>query len=84
MMRPAKRYSELVTDLEADVLRLASLDRADVRQSRYGIYIHSDAGKQEIDVLAGRAMGVAQRRAELEELYDSVVLGKPLWHDGRR
>ena len=64
-------------------MAIASLDRADVRQSRYGIYIHSDAGKEEIDVLAGRAMGVAQRRAELEELYDSVVLGKPLWHDGR-
>jgi phthalate 4,5-cis-dihydrodiol dehydrogenase len=28
-------------------------------------------------------LGVAGRRAELEELYDSVVLGKPLWHDGR-
>jgi phthalate 4,5-cis-dihydrodiol dehydrogenase len=64
-------------------MAIASLDRADVRQSRYGIYVHSDAGKQEIDVVAGRAMGVAQRRAELEELYDAVVMGKPLWHDGR-
>ena len=64
-------------------MAIASLDRADLRQSRYGIYIHSDAGKEEIDVLAGRQMGVAQRRAELEELYDAVVLGKPLWHDGR-
>jgi phthalate 4,5-cis-dihydrodiol dehydrogenase len=64
-------------------MAIASLDRADLRQSRYGIYIHSDAGKEEIDVPAGRQMGVAQRRAELEELYDAVVLGKPLWHDGR-
>jgi phthalate 4,5-cis-dihydrodiol dehydrogenase len=64
-------------------MAIASLDHADVRQSRYGIYVHSDAGKEEIDIVAGRAMGVAQRRAELEELYDSVVLGKPLWHDGR-
>jgi len=64
-------------------MAIASLDRADLRQSRYGIYVHSDAGKEEIDVLAGRQMGVAQRRAELEELYDAVVLGKPLWHDGR-
>jgi phthalate 4,5-cis-dihydrodiol dehydrogenase len=64
-------------------MAIASLDRADLRQSRYGIYIHSDAGKEEIDVLAGRQMGVAQRRAELEELFDAVVLGKPLWHDGR-
>ena len=64
-------------------MAIASLDRADLRQSRYGIYIHSDAGKQEIDVVAGRAMGVGQRRAELEELYDAVVEGKRVWHDGR-
>jgi phthalate 4,5-cis-dihydrodiol dehydrogenase len=64
-------------------MAIASLDRADVRQSTQGIYVHSDEGKQEFDVVAGREMGVAQRRAELEELYDSVVLGRPLWHDGR-
>jgi phthalate 4,5-cis-dihydrodiol dehydrogenase len=64
-------------------MAIASLDRADVRQSASGIYIHSDAGKQDVPVVAGRAMGVGQRRAELEELYDAVVLGKPLWHDGR-
>ncbi|GAC1317626.1 MAG: Gfo/Idh/MocA family oxidoreductase [Chloroflexota bacterium] len=64
-------------------MAIASLDRADVRQSAYGIYIHSDASKRDINVVAGRDMGVAQRRAELEELYDAVVRGRPLWHDGR-
>jgi phthalate 4,5-cis-dihydrodiol dehydrogenase len=64
-------------------MAIASLDRADVRQSRFGIYVHSDEGKQEIELQPGRIMGVGQRRAELEELYDAVVLGKPLWHDGR-
>jgi phthalate 4,5-cis-dihydrodiol dehydrogenase len=64
-------------------MAIASLDRADLRQSKYGIYVHSDEGKQEVDIVAGRDMGTAQRRAELEELYDAVVLGKPLWHDGR-
>lgn len=64
-------------------MAIASLDRADLRQSRFGIYIHSDAGKEDIDLTPGRAMGVSQRRAELEELYDSVVGGKPVWHDGR-
>jgi len=64
-------------------MAIASLDFADVRQSRYGLYLHSDAGKQDIDIVAGRPMGVAQRRAELEELYDAVVRGKPVWHDGR-
>jgi phthalate 4,5-cis-dihydrodiol dehydrogenase len=64
-------------------MAIASLDCADVRQSRFGVYIHSDAGKHEIDVVAARPMGVAQRRAELEEMYDAVVRGEPLWHDGR-
>jgi phthalate 4,5-cis-dihydrodiol dehydrogenase len=64
-------------------MAIASLDRADIRQARFGIYIHSDAGKEEIDLMPGRVMGVGQRRAELEELYDAVVLGKPVWHDGR-
>jgi phthalate 4,5-cis-dihydrodiol dehydrogenase len=64
-------------------MAIVSLDRADVRQSAYGIYVHSDEGKQEVDIVAGRAMGVSQRRAELEELYNAVVLGEPVWHDGR-
>lgn len=64
-------------------MAIASLDRADVRQSAYGIYVHSDEGKRDINIVAGREMGVAQRRAELEELYDAVVRGRPLWHDGR-
>jgi phthalate 4,5-cis-dihydrodiol dehydrogenase len=64
-------------------MAIASLDRADLRQSAFGIYIHSDAGKEDIDLSPGRAMGVGQRRAELEELYDAVIGGKPVWHDGR-
>jgi phthalate 4,5-cis-dihydrodiol dehydrogenase len=64
-------------------MAIASLDRADVRQSKYGIYVHSDEGKRDIDIVAGRQMGVAQRRAELEELYEAVVGNQPLWHDGR-
>jgi phthalate 4,5-cis-dihydrodiol dehydrogenase len=64
-------------------MAIASLDRADIRQSKFGLYVHSDAGKQDIDLSPGREMGVSQRRAELEELYDAVVLGKPVWHDGR-
>lgn len=64
-------------------MAIASLDRADLRQSKFGIYVHSDAGKEDIDLSPGRPMGVSQRRAELEELYDAVVGGKPVWHDGR-
>lgn len=61
---------------------IASLDRADLRQSRYGLFVHDDDGKHDIDITELQA-GTAQRRAELEELYDAVIDGKPLWHDGR-
>jgi phthalate 4,5-cis-dihydrodiol dehydrogenase len=61
-------------------MAIASLDRADLRQSRYGLYVHSDEGKREVDINGVRQ---PQRRAELEELYDAVVSGRPLWHDGR-
>ncbi len=64
-------------------LAIASLDRADVRQSRHGLYIHGDEGKRDITIGGGVETGVVQRRAELEELYAAVVGGKPLWHDGR-
>jgi phthalate 4,5-cis-dihydrodiol dehydrogenase len=64
-------------------LAVASLERADLRQSAQGVFVHSDAGKQDVPVIAGRQMGIAQRRAELEELYAAVVGGQPLWHDGR-
>ncbi|MDP4593453.1 MAG: hypothetical protein NWT00_02665, partial [Beijerinckiaceae bacterium] len=64
-------------------LAIASLDRADLRQSQYGVFVHDDDGKHDLDVVPDHEMGMVQRRAELEELYDSVVHGKPLWHDGR-
>jgi phthalate 4,5-cis-dihydrodiol dehydrogenase len=63
-------------------MAIASLDRADLRQSAYGLYIHSDRGKLEVDVEA-RAAGGVGRRAELEELYNAVIGGQPVWHDGR-
>jgi phthalate 4,5-cis-dihydrodiol dehydrogenase len=62
---------------------VASCERGDLRQSPFGVYIHDDSGKHEIDTTGSAATGVVQRRAELQELYDAVVLGKPLWHDGR-
>ena len=64
-------------------LLVVSCERGDMRQSPFGIYVHDDSGKQEIDTTGVGATGVTQRRAELQELYDAVVLGKPLWHDGR-
>jgi phthalate 4,5-cis-dihydrodiol dehydrogenase len=63
-------------------MAIASLDRADIRQSAYGLYIHSDDGKQEVDI-ESRSAGSVGRRAELEELYNAVVGGQPVWHDCR-
>lgn len=62
---------------------LVSGERGDLRHSKYGIYIYDDEGQHDVELKPDRAMGPAQRRAELEELYDAVVHGKPLWHDGR-
>ena len=64
-------------------LAIASLDRADLRQSKFGVYIHSDEGKRDLDVVAANETAITQRRAELEELYQAVVNGQPLFHDGR-
>ena len=62
---------------------VVSCERGDMRHSQHGIFVYDDEGLQDIELTPDRAMGRRQRRAELEELYDSVVLGKPLWHDGR-
>ncbi len=62
---------------------VASLDRADLRQSKFGVYVHDDEGKHDVSVVADGEGGMVQRRAELEELYNSIVHGAPLWHDGR-
>jgi len=62
---------------------VVSCDRGVMRHSEHGIYVYDNDGVHDIVLEPDRHMGTAQRRAELEELYDSVVHGKPLWHDGR-
>lgn len=62
---------------------VVSCDRGVMRHSEHGIYVYDNDGVHDIVLEPNRHMGTAQRRAELEELYDSVVHGKPLWHDGR-
>ncbi|MFN0072965.1 MAG: Gfo/Idh/MocA family oxidoreductase [Chloroflexota bacterium] len=62
---------------------IVSGERGDLRHSQYGIFVYDDEGTHDIELKPDRAMGPAQRRAELEELYEAVVNGKPLWHDGR-
>jgi phthalate 4,5-cis-dihydrodiol dehydrogenase len=64
-------------------LLIVSCDRGVMRHSERGIYVYDNDGVHDIELEPDRQMGPGQRRAELEELYDSVVQGKPLWHDGR-
>jgi phthalate 4,5-cis-dihydrodiol dehydrogenase len=60
---------------------IVSCERGDMRHSADGIWVYGDEGRREI--LLEDAPGVVGRRAELTELYDSVVLDKPVYHDGR-
>lgn len=64
-------------------LLLVTCDRGDMRHSKFGIYVYGDKGRRDLNTTPEREMGVAGRRAELEELYAAVVEGKPVWHDGR-
>ncbi len=59
---------------------VASCERGDMRHSKSGLFVYDNEGVHEVDLQAGA--GVAQRRAELAEIYQAVVLGKPLFHDG--
>jgi phthalate 4,5-cis-dihydrodiol dehydrogenase len=60
-------------------ITVASLERGDIRQSPNGVYVYGDAGRREIPVHGGRGTGLL----EMKEMYEAVVEGKPLLHDGR-
>jgi phthalate 4,5-cis-dihydrodiol dehydrogenase len=58
---------------------IATCESGDIRQSQYGLYVHSDEGTKDVPLMGG---GGPSRRAELEELYNGVVLDKPIRHSG--
>ena len=58
---------------------LVSCERGDIRQTPEGLLIYGEKEKREITLPAGRR----GREAEVEELYDAVVHGRPVFHDGR-
>jgi phthalate 4,5-cis-dihydrodiol dehydrogenase len=58
---------------------VASCERGDIRQSQYGLFVHSDDGTQDVPLEGG---GGPARRGELMELYHAVVLDKPIRHNG--
>ncbi|TAJ78431.1 Gfo/Idh/MocA family oxidoreductase [bacterium] len=57
---------------------IVSCERGDIRQSQYGLYVHGDEGVKDVPLPEGGT----SRRAELEELYNAVVLDRPIRHTG--
>jgi phthalate 4,5-cis-dihydrodiol dehydrogenase len=59
-------------------LTIVSCERGDLRQSGQGYFVYQDGGRREVAV-------PTQRRgdAEFDEMFDAVVHGKPILHDGR-
>lgn len=57
---------------------VVTCERGDIRQSQYGLYVHSDEGVKDVPL----SEGGTSRRAELEELYNAVVLNRPIRHTG--
>src|ERR1044072_6695198 len=72
--RPGKRW--LPNDLG---ILIATCEGGDIRQSEYGLFVHSDEGTKDVPLVGG---GGPSRRGELEELYNAVVLDKPIRHTG--
>jgi len=60
-------------------LTVVTCERGEMRQSEDGIFVYGDEDVQEVPV-EGALFG---RQAEITELYDAVVHGKPMFHDGR-
>ncbi|MEX0805061.1 MAG: Gfo/Idh/MocA family oxidoreductase [Candidatus Binatia bacterium] len=58
---------------------VATCERGDIRQSQYGLYVHNDEGTKDVPLVGG---GGPSRRGELIELYEAVVLNKPIRHTG--
>lgn len=57
---------------------VVSCERGQLRQSPYGVYVYDDDGVRDVTLeVAG-----ATRQEELTELYNAVVLGKPVFHSG--
>jgi len=57
---------------------IVSCERGDIRQSQYGVYVYSDDGIEDVPLPEEGS----SRRAELEELYNAVVLNQPIRHTG--
>jgi phthalate 4,5-cis-dihydrodiol dehydrogenase len=60
-------------------ITVASFEHGDIRQGPNGILVYDDEGCRVIPVHGGRGTGML----EMRDMYEAVVEGKPLTHDGR-
>jgi phthalate 4,5-cis-dihydrodiol dehydrogenase len=60
-------------------ITVASFEHGDIRQSPNGVFVYGDEGRREIPVYGGRGTGTL----EMKEMYESLVKGRPVTHDGR-
>jgi phthalate 4,5-cis-dihydrodiol dehydrogenase len=60
-------------------ITVASFERGDIRQSPNGVFVYGDAGRREVPVHGGRGTGLL----EMKEMYEALVEGRPITHDGR-
>jgi phthalate 4,5-cis-dihydrodiol dehydrogenase len=58
---------------------VVSCQKGDMRQTPDGLKIYGESEQREINLPAGSR----GREAEVEELYDAVVKGRPVFHGGR-
>ncbi|MEO6163636.1 MAG: Gfo/Idh/MocA family oxidoreductase [Candidatus Binatia bacterium] len=58
---------------------VVSCQKGDIRQTPDGLKIYGETEQREINLPAGSR----GREAEVEELYDAVVKGRPVFHGGR-
>jgi phthalate 4,5-cis-dihydrodiol dehydrogenase len=60
-------------------ITVASFERGDIRQSPNGVFVYGDEGRREVPVHGGRGTGLL----EIKEMYEALVDGRPIRHDGR-
>ena len=58
---------------------IVSCQKGDIRQTPDGLKIYGETAQRQLDLPAGSR----GREAEVEELYDAVVKGRPVFHGGR-
>jgi phthalate 4,5-cis-dihydrodiol dehydrogenase len=62
-------------------LLIVSCERGLLRQSPEGIYVYNDEGQREEPI--HDQPGATRNDPTLQEVYDAIVRGQPIFHDGR-